>query len=937
MSKILDLAKNGIYYRPLDTGSAPVEQEEDGDFVRGLKKAGHQIPQTVGGAIALVGDATGTQGMVDYGMDVYQKREEAIQKISKESDSLSNVLEGEGDAVDWLQNSAGYVAGQVGTALVTGGVGGFIGKQLAQRGIREVISRGATSQAAKLVAEKVARRGAMAGAGTAMFGQNLVQEAGSIYPEARHEAESDGRTLNGSDLGRVAGSAVVAAGVDTAMDALMLGRVMSGGRRAGEGMVKAARRELPLAMAREGVTEGIQTGIERWGAQKELGTADAIREYVDSIGVGVVGGGMGGALSVLHAQKVPDAGPLSRAANTAIDQEALRLTNDPEPLIVFPDGTTGRKIELEAYIKQFPEENGERNAMRAKLMGLDAKTGEPLEQEAPPEPEFAASPAEQDARLADWAAEHEPATLEYAHSLLAAPGAKGKNLMIAPHPSGQGYTVVPSSWLTLDSQATLGALQKPQPAAPKEKGKAPAAPEPVPVGVPDTSWQDNPYSAFKFADQERAESFMRNKGADPEKFWVQPEGEQFAIKPKTVAAPAAEPSAAPAPEAAATIYNPVGQPFVTEFSAKLKWAKGGYKDTHVVAPADGGGFVLQPKGATDGNGTPAVPDDGSAGRVASDRPAGGTAPADGLGSGVNDGSAEQAPAADAIADPDPEPDPVHAAGSADAEPALATEMKVEVAAHEAATSPTNDLPEPTEAQKDAGNYRKGHVSLFGLGIAIENPAGSTRSGVDRDGKPWSNTMRHHYGYIKRTTGADGDHVDTFVGANPASERVFIVDQIDPDTGKFDEHKVILGADSLDDARAIYAANYAKGWQGGKDVSETSVEGFKTWLNEGDTTKPYAPQAEKEAANVPEPAQVPEEDPAAQGAQAAAQPAAEPEPVAQPDDGIPKAFYKKVKVPVDVYVEETGTTETAEIPADQALESVREDIASLKALIKCMKG
>lgn len=172
---------------------------------------------------------------------------------------------------------------------------------------------------------------------------------------------------------------------------------------------------------------------------------------------------------------------------------------------------------------------------------------------------------------------------------------------------------------------------------------------------------------------------------------------------------------------------------------------------------------------------------------------------------------------------------------------------IEAAANEAATSPTNDLAQPTEGQKDAGNYRKGHVRLHGLDIAIENPAGSDRSGVDRSGKPWTNTLKHHYGYIKRTLGADGDHVDTFIGGNPESGKVFVVDQIDPETGAYDEHKVILGADSLAQARAIYAANYAKGWKGGKNVTETSVEGFKAWLKDGDTTKPFAPASETKPA------------------------------------------------------------------------------------------
>lgn len=169
---------------------------------------------------------------------------------------------------------------------------------------------------------------------------------------------------------------------------------------------------------------------------------------------------------------------------------------------------------------------------------------------------------------------------------------------------------------------------------------------------------------------------------------------------------------------------------------------------------------------------------------------------------------------------------------------------LDAAAHEAATSPKNDLPEPTEAQKQAGNYRMGHASLHGLDITIENPRGSTRSGTDADGKAWSVEMANHYGYLKRTEGADGDHVDVFIGPKPGSAKVFVVDQIDPRTGKFDEHKVLMGFSSLAAARAGYLANYEQGWKGAGAITPMSMDQFKSWLKEGDTTKPMNPKVGK---------------------------------------------------------------------------------------------
>ncbi len=148
-------------------------------------------------------------------------------------------------------------------------------------------------------------------------------------------------------------------------------------------------------------------------------------------------------------------------------------------------------------------------------------------------------------------------------------------------------------------------------------------------------------------------------------------------------------------------------------------------------------------------------------------------------------------------------------------------------------------PEPTEAQKEAGNYKKGHIKLQGLDIALENPKGSTRSGTAQDGKAWQSTMTHDYGYIKRTLGADGDHVDVFIGDKPDSETVYVVDQVDPKTGKFDEHKVMMGFADEQAARAGYLGNYEEGWQGLGAIKAMPVEDFKRWVKEGDTTKPVA--------------------------------------------------------------------------------------------------
>lgn len=145
--------------------------------------------------------------------------------------------------------------------------------------------------------------------------------------------------------------------------------------------------------------------------------------------------------------------------------------------------------------------------------------------------------------------------------------------------------------------------------------------------------------------------------------------------------------------------------------------------------------------------------------------------------------------------------------------------------------------EPSDAQKEAGNYKKASIELDGFKIKIENPNGSTRSGKDADGNEWSSQMNGHYGYFERSEGKDGDQVDVFIKPDTTtSPQIFVVDQINPKTGKFDEHKVIMGATSEEDARNLYLSNYEKGWQGLGSITEMNQDEFKSWLGDKKRTK-----------------------------------------------------------------------------------------------------
>jgi site-specific DNA-cytosine methylase len=155
--------------------------------------------------------------------------------------------------------------------------------------------------------------------------------------------------------------------------------------------------------------------------------------------------------------------------------------------------------------------------------------------------------------------------------------------------------------------------------------------------------------------------------------------------------------------------------------------------------------------------------------------------------------------------------------------------------------------EPTEAQKKAGNYKKGHLSFGGYDFTVETPKGVTRSGKDEQGKPWSVTMHDTYGYILGKIGVDGDHIDMFI--NDAADldtfdgNVYVVDQVNPETGEFDEHKVMYGYPSEEAATEAYLANYSKDWKGLGKVTSVPKATFDKWLESSDRkTKPFADYA-----------------------------------------------------------------------------------------------
>lgn len=151
---------------------------------------------------------------------------------------------------------------------------------------------------------------------------------------------------------------------------------------------------------------------------------------------------------------------------------------------------------------------------------------------------------------------------------------------------------------------------------------------------------------------------------------------------------------------------------------------------------------------------------------------------------------------------------------------------------------------PTEAQKEAGNYKKGHLTFGGYKFTIENPKGSVRSGKNKKGKAWKVTMPVTYGYILGKKGKDGDHLDMFINdkadLSTWNGSVFVVDQVNPETGEFDEHKIMYGFNDITDAIRAYLMSYTRPWRGMGNITEVSKQKFDEWVASSDRKlKPFA--------------------------------------------------------------------------------------------------
>lgn len=235
---------------------------------------------------------------------------------------------------------------------------------------------------------------------------------------------------------------------------------------------------------------------------------------------------------------------------------------------------------------------------------------------------------------------------------------------------------------------------------------------------------------------------------------------------------------------------------------------------------------------------------------------------------------------------------------------------------------------PTEAQKEAGNYKKGHLTFGGYKFTIENPQGSVRSGKDKKGKAWKVTMPVTYGYILGKKGKDGDHLDMFINdkadLSTWNGSVFVVDQVNPETGEFDEHKIMYGFNDITDAIRAYLMSYTRPWRGMGNITEVSKEIFDEWVASSDRKlKPFAETRFGDKADV-----------GTKVIRAAEERAGKRQEGETPEQDRDKQIEKAYKRGYNSYRQEQYTDETLlEMYASMSNEAIEADISKMERSIE----
>ena len=929
----------------------PVERTLGDSVVGGFKKGFDQSLGLGASALALANRSITGEENNDFqkSMLSYAKqKEEDAAGHSGNAPSFTDAAFGDASFKHWLGDSIGYLTYQALESFASGGAGALLGKTVG-KGAVETVAKGmiekevgrivsteagkslAKEEIGKLAARNVAQK---LTAGTALFANNLRQEAGGVYSDALDNQSKTGTPV---DLTNVWLSSLAATGVDTAADIAALRGLLGKEASSAKTLAGRAATQLPRQMGIQGGTEYTQSVIEQAGAGKNPFTASGQLEAFNEGAVGALGGILPGAASSFHRAEVDPKlkpvldkaqesnSPLSKAAAEGIkaqpitesqpaSQDAAQRLAELEQKLQS-SSLSGEEVQEYKTLRQLKDDN---DAIRNELSGAGAEKQDDIlyrasqiEQAVNTNSGISAlrqpdSPVDAKQFLNDLAIakskSSNPAAREQALSRLefaagwmgidltgpapvagpgkvwsqegkAAQNAIGKAAEIAgPQDSiSKRVSEIEDEIRSTNAISALRSIGQPgvtekeffealaiakNPALDKTyPGLRQRALESLETGMnwvrqgsmPGVGSKVN----FTFGDNNPTGTSLTVPGSrkvgpvgsgqffDPNVI----DGEATRVDenrlpgPRSITGPQSSAIQAIAPESRGA-SSPAGSTSALGFTGTASPA-----EQQNVAPATAAqgetpaqqAPALSVSEATSDMPRVAIPQDNGSGATAARRKrkaqitqlvqAGfGTVEKRGDGFVLHNVKTGQS---------------VDLDGAADVQ--MARQAVTQAQRSQADTSPNspaNDKTPASEAQIAAGNYSKPSSVVNGITVRYENPKGSTRSGVDSDGVVWSTTMKHDYGHDDRVVGADGDKLDIFVGDHPASSKIFVIDQQNQD-GSFDEHKVILGARSEDEARKTYLANYESGWTGLGDITELTREQYDAWTAGGRVSEPIS--------------------------------------------------------------------------------------------------
>ena len=340
-------------------GIDPVEIAEEVGFK--INKPGFisDIKRGTGQAIGSIGSTARDLGLPNVGKAVEGYGEDVAYRNPSQINTVGEAIR---SPLTTIRESVGEVIPQIGTSIGAGMAGRFVGGAI-----------GSLAGPGGTVAGQ-----AIGGAAGTYLG-NLAQSYGGIRAEQREQGIED--------KGRAGTAAAGSAFLDTAFGAeRVVNKFITKGsdilaREAGTSLLKNVGKQTAIGVGTESLTEGAQTGIERYGAFKPLTGDEAYNEYGLSMIKGGIGGGVvrGGLSAIAGERPVQSGNDIQQAfsqpdvsgtpTSNVVPPPAPPVTPPPAPAVVGGTTDIAQQTQAAAAENQKVQEAQQNLAKREEVFG----------------------------------------------------------------------------------------------------------------------------------------------------------------------------------------------------------------------------------------------------------------------------------------------------------------------------------------------------------------------------------------------------------------------------------------------------------------------------------------------------------------------------------------------------------------------------------------